>query len=177
MAQSQRLNARRGAREAEGRKILASAALGAVLVAIRNRWGRSSSQDPRDRTADGQSGGRGRSAEKPTEIPALGWKDILWRVKDEVTKDNLSAVAAGVAFYALLAIVPALGAMVSIYGLVADVQDVEQQIAVLAPIMPGEALEILREQLHRIASEAGTQARCRCPDRNCTCLMECHQGG
>ena len=44
---------------------------------------------------------RGREAETPMEIPAPGWKDILFRVKDEIAADHVSLVAAGVAFYAL----------------------------------------------------------------------------
>ena len=69
---------------------------------------------------------RGRAADTPSEIPAAGWRDVLWRVKDEMAKDNLSLVAAGVAFYALLAIFPAIAAVVSIYGLVVDPQTVER---------------------------------------------------
>ena len=47
---------------------------------------------------------RGRSADRPREIPKAGWRDIFWRVKDEMTRDNLSIVAAGVAFYGLLSL-------------------------------------------------------------------------
>ncbi len=61
---------------------------------------------------------RGRTAMRPGSIPWQGWKDILLRTKEDLSKDNLSIVAAGVAFYALLAIFPAIGAMVAIYGLV-----------------------------------------------------------
>src|SRR4051794_13997133 len=65
--------------------------------------------------------GRGREATSPTEIPARGWKDTLWRVYDEINKDRILAVAAGVTFfYGLLALFPALAALVSIYGLFAD---------------------------------------------------------
>ena len=63
---------------------------------------------------------RGRAATKPSEIPAKGWKDILWRVYQEVSGDRVLSVAAGVTFYALLAIFPAIAAFVSRYGLVAD---------------------------------------------------------
>ncbi len=59
---------------------------------------------------------RGREADVPRELPKLGWRDILWRTYEEVSKDNISLVAAGVAFYLILALVPALGAVVSIYG-------------------------------------------------------------
>ena len=140
----------------DGRRVLASAALGALLVAIRNRW-RSAGQ-PRTGHQPAEAGGdRGRAAESPSEIPARGWRDIALRVKDEISTDNLSAIAAGVAFYALFAIVPALGALVSIYGLFADPLDVEEQIAAIAGILPGEALEIIKDQLHRAAAGAETK--------------------
>src|SRR5690242_3622872 len=64
--------------------------------------------------------GRGRSAEKPSDIPARGWKDILWRVYEGISDDRILANAAAVTFYALLALFPALAALVSIYGLFAD---------------------------------------------------------
>jgi membrane protein len=58
--------------------------------------------------------GRGREASTPTEIPAQGWKDILWRVWEEIGQDRVMAVAAGVTFYGLLAIFPAIAAFVSL---------------------------------------------------------------
>ena len=71
----------------------------------------------RPRTDDG---GRGRSAEKPSDIPARGWKDILWRVYAGISDDRILANAAAVTFYALLALFPAIAALVSIYGLFAN---------------------------------------------------------
>jgi membrane protein len=100
--------------------------------------------------------GRGRAAETPREIPAPGWRDVLWRVKDEMSRDNLSLVAAGVAFYALLAIFPAIAAVVSIYGLVADPQTVEQQLAATSQVLPEQARSIIEEQLTRVTSGAST---------------------
>ena len=99
---------------------------------------------------------RGRAADTPRQIPAAGWRDVLWRVKDEVARDNLSLVAAGVAFYALLAIFPALAAIVSIYGLLADPQTVEQQLAATSQVLPEQARSIIQEQLTRVASGAPT---------------------
>ena len=63
---------------------------------------------------DSLSGRRGRLAEKPSEIPAKGWKDILWRVYEGVQNDRILLVAAGVTFYALLALFPATAALVSL---------------------------------------------------------------
>src|SRR5207302_3646723 len=63
--------------------------------------------------------GRGRGADAPTHIPWRGWKDILWRVYGDIGKHRLLLAAAGVTFYAMLAVVPAITALVSLYGLFA----------------------------------------------------------
>jgi membrane protein len=99
--------------------------------------------------------GRGRRADTPGELPAKGWKDILWRVYEEQSKDNISIVAAGVAFYALLAIFPAVAAAVSLYGLVADPATIEQHIEQLAGFLPGEGVQILRDQARSVAQASG----------------------
>jgi membrane protein len=70
--------------------------------------------------AGNQEEGRGRGAVAPSEIPRSGWRDIALRVKNEISKDNIDMVAAGVALYALMAIFPALIALISLYGWFAD---------------------------------------------------------
>lgn len=97
----------------------------------------------------------GRQAHHPSQIPAKGWWQIALRVKDEVSSDNISIIAAGIAFYGLLAIFPGIAALVSIYGLVADPADVERQAATLSSVMPGEAWGILKQQLHKVATGGG----------------------
>jgi membrane protein len=97
--------------------------------------------------------GRGRHADTPQQIPARGWWDILWRVKAEMSKDNLSVLSAGIAFYSLLAIFPALAAAVSIYGLVFDPHGVEQQLSSVISIIPEEARKIITDQLTMITSQ------------------------
>lgn len=97
--------------------------------------------------------GRGRDADTPTEIPARGWKDILWRTYEEFNKDRIMSVAAGVTYYALLALFPAIAALVSIYGLFADPGTIQDHLNTLAGILPGGALDIIREQVIRIASQ------------------------
>src|SRR6185369_3771881 len=61
--------------------------------------------------------GRGRSARDPSEMPAKGWKDILYRVYENISDHRVLALAAGMTFYSLLAIFPALAALVAVYGL------------------------------------------------------------
>lgn len=98
-------------------------------------------------TAAETSARRGRRAESPRGIPARGWGDILWRVKDQISDDRISIVAAGVAFYGLLALFPALVAFVAIYGLVADPQQVESHISAISSLLPAQASEIVMGQL------------------------------
>jgi membrane protein len=98
---------------------------------------------------------RGRKAETPSEIPAKGWWDIGKRVLQEFGNDRVLLVAAGVTFYAILALFPAIGALVSIYGLVADPETINAQLANLQGVMPGGAVEIIGEQVKRIAAKGG----------------------
>jgi membrane protein len=101
---------------------------------------------------------RGRLAEEPTDIPPRGWKDILLRTKAETKQDRVNLVSAGVAFYALLAAVPALVAVVSIYGLVANPSTIDRQMNSWLGTAPREVRELLRTQLQSITENARTQA-------------------
>ena len=103
-----------------------------------------------------QSSDRGRSAPSPTEIPSEGWRDIALRVKDQLSADNVSIIAAGVAFYAVLALFPALAALVSLYGITMDPQDIEQHVASVSALLPQEARSIINEQLKSVAESAGS---------------------
>jgi membrane protein len=96
--------------------------------------------------------GRGRLACSPPQIPSQGWKDVLWRTWHEVGRDRLPATAGGITFYALLAIFPAIGAFVSLYGLFADVDAVSRQLADLAVFVPASVLTLIAEQMIRLAT-------------------------
>ena len=63
--------------------------------------------------------------------PEAGWKDIFWRTYNEVISDHVMLIAAGVTFYALLALVPGLTALVSIYGLFADPVTLDRHMVLL----------------------------------------------
>src|SRR5690242_1684971 len=97
--------------------------------------------------------GRGRSAEKPSDIPARGWKDILWRVYAGISDDRILANAAAVTFYALLALFPAIAALVSIYGLFADPATIQQQLDAVSGVLPGGAVDVIRDQLNSLAAQ------------------------
>ncbi len=99
---------------------------------------------------------RGRSARRPSEIPAKGWRDIALRVWTELTVDHVTVVSAGVAFFGLLAIFPAIGALISIAGLVMDPATIEAQIESTASVLPQNAATILQEQARSVASNSGT---------------------
>ena len=100
--------------------------------------------------------GRGRGADTPGEIPASGWKDVLWRTYQEITNDRVLLVAAGVTFYLLLALAPLLAAFVSIYGLFLDPAEIAAQASALAGVVPGGAVDILTGQLERLAQAGGS---------------------
>jgi membrane protein len=108
-------------------------------------------------TPDAQEPGRGRGATRLAEIPGLGWKDILWRTYHEVTNDHVMLIAAGVTFYALLALVPALTALVSIYGIFADPVTLDRHMELLEGLIPSGGLDIVREQLRRLAAQGQTK--------------------
>ena len=89
----------------------------------------------------------GRDALQPLDIPLRGWWQVAEeRVFTESSRDNLSVVAAGCAFYALFAIFPAISALISLYGLVADPANVEQSFGMLGHVLPQQAYDIVIEQ-------------------------------
>jgi membrane protein len=98
---------------------------------------------------------RGRQATRPGEVPARGWLDVLKRTFWAIRETNASIVAAGVAFYAFLALVPALIAVVAIYGLVANPADVKDQITSFTDALPRDAQRLLSNQLSSITRKAG----------------------
>ena len=80
-----------------------------------------------DKPGDGHTQARpGRRADRPSELPSLGWRDILWRVWTAVNEDRILLVAAGATFYLLLALFPFFAALVSLYGFVAKITNHQQ---------------------------------------------------
>ncbi|SFT76833.1 membrane protein [Geodermatophilus amargosae] len=94
-------------------------------------------------------------AEAPTQIPARGWKQIVKRAWAENNADNMPIIAGGVAFFAFLAIFPALIATISIYGLVASPETVERQITELSAQLPESAASLIGDQLTSITQNSG----------------------
>jgi membrane protein len=105
--------------------------------------------------AEVADGGRGRQAEQPQQIPPRGWREIALRLKTDLKQDQVPLLAAGVAFYALLSLFPAIIAGVSIYGLVADPDTVRDQIAKLTGMLSPETATLIGEQIKQITAGAG----------------------
>jgi len=99
---------------------------------------------------------RGRAAKWPMQIPLLGWKDVGYRVWREMSRDNLYLVAAGVAYYWLLAIFPTLALLLSVYGLVSDPSEVDRQLDAMGAILPHRIVAILGGQMAALAKAPGS---------------------
>jgi membrane protein len=97
----------------------------------------------------------GIEAEKPSEIPWAGWKQIVKRAWAEHKADNMPIIAGGVAFFGFLSIFPALIALLSLYGLVATPETVARQVEDLSAQLPDAAAEIIEEQLNAIVANSG----------------------
>jgi membrane protein len=121
---------------------LAIAAAMAVYASVAER--RRRQLGPVGRAGDGS---RGRLAEEPQQMTLAGWHDILWRVVGDISRDNISLMAAGIAFYALLSLAPAFTALVALYGLAFDPAEVQSQIKAVEGIIPPEAQRVIAGQL------------------------------
>jgi membrane protein len=97
----------------------------------------------------------GRGVRRPRELSASGWWDVLRAVKDGVSEDRLTIIAAGVAFYALLAVFPALAALVSLYGLMFDPQAVVQQLESMRGVLPAQAIDLVLRQMQSLQGDRG----------------------
>src|SRR4051794_21947789 len=129
--------------------------LGVLLIACGIGWRRAGNASPAGGDTSQSETGRGRSAETPSEIPASGWKDIFWRVYRGISENRILLVAAGVTFYALLAIFPGIAALISIYGLFADPASVANHLDTIANVAPGGAIDLLRDEMTRLTSQGG----------------------
>jgi membrane protein len=100
--------------------------------------------------------GRGREAVSPAEIPARGWTDILWRVLWSIPEDRILSTAGGVAFFALLAVFPAIATIVSLYGFFADAKVIGQHLNILAGLLPAGVIEMLATHIASVAQQDNT---------------------
>ena len=94
-----------------------------------------------------QSGRRGHDAASPSEMPRTAWGDIARRTWTRTWQDNVGLVAAGVTYYGFLALVPLLGIVVMVYGLLAEPQTVVDNVRTLTNILPPDVARLIAEQL------------------------------
>jgi membrane protein len=101
--------------------------------------------------------GRGRFSSNPLRIPGAGWKDILWRTYVRTGQDRLLATAAGVVFFGLLAVFPAITALVSCYGLFANPSTIGANLQTLAVMLPEGSFQIVQDQIGRVLAKGNTE--------------------
>jgi len=101
--------------------------------------------------------GPGRPFRNLFQIPRAGWKDILWRTYERTGEDRLLATAGGVVFFGLLAVFPAITALVSCYGLFANPSTIGDNLQTLALMLPEGAFQIVQDQISRVVSKGNTQ--------------------
>jgi membrane protein len=95
------------------------------------------------------------SASSGAKAARVSWIDVLKQLYARFSKDRVMAVAAGVTFYALLSIFPAIAAFVSLYGLIGDPGKIQGYLDTMKDVLPGGAIEVISDQVKRIASKGG----------------------
>jgi membrane protein len=115
---------------------------------------------PAPQPANPAVAGRGNLAREvsqpnPLQIPWAGWKDILWRSYVRSGEDRLLATAAGVVFFGLLAVFPAITALVSCYGLFANPSTIGGNLQTLALMLPEGSFQIVQDQIARVLDQGG----------------------
>jgi membrane protein len=82
-----------------------------------------------------------------------GWVHIGWRVFVSIFKHRLLTTSGGVAFFALMAIFPALATIVSLYSLFADPHAIPQRVALLAGVVPSSIVDLIKEEIQSLAEK------------------------
>lgn len=94
--------------------------------------------------------------ETPWQLSRNSWMAIGKRVIHQFSSDRVTSVAGGVTFFGLLALFPAITALVSIYGLLADPSTIAGNLEMLDQVLPEGAMELIEGQVTAIASASGT---------------------
>lgn len=95
---------------------------------------------------------RGRTARSPLQIPAKGLIDVGTRIYTTMVEDNLGLLAAGIAFYGLLSLFPAITAGVALAGIVTDPGYLVDMSTAISSVLPSAAAEILMGQLTSVVT-------------------------
>lgn len=97
---------------------------------------------------------RGRAARNPFQIGWRGWWDIMVRVVERVSIDNLGLITAGVTFYIFLALIPAMIAVVSFYGITTSSLTLQTHVSFLHGYLPDQAIEWIAAEIGRLSMAA-----------------------
>ena len=95
----------------------------------------------------------GRFARRVVDIPRAGWRDIVWRVHRRLDEHHMSLLAGGVSFFLILSVFPAIGSVVSLYGLLADPTVLQNQLDNFAGVLPTEARSLLADHFSRFVQQ------------------------
>ena len=118
---------------------------------------------------------RDTAARMPTTRPRVrraSWKTILWRIYERSNDDRLLATAAGVVFFGLLAVFPAVTALVSCYGLFADPATIGANLQTLALMLPEGSFQIVQDQIARVLAKGHAALGGNVPVRPCARDLE-----
>jgi membrane protein len=99
---------------------------------------------------------RRRRADSPAEIAWPGWRAALRRTLREMLSERISIVAAGCAFYATLALFPAISMLISVYGLLFDPVTILPQLAFLQDLLPPAAFQLIADRVQVLVSKPQT---------------------
>ncbi len=113
--------------------------------------------DPETSKGEPDPNAPGRSASRPTQMGWAAWRQVLGRVWRGIATDHLSIIAAGVAFFGVLAIFPTIAALIAVYGLVADPHQVAKTLEAVRPLLPGAVFDVIAGQVGALV--AAPQAR------------------
>lgn len=99
----------------------------------------------------------GRGAKRPREFSAKAWRGVIVRTGSGIGRHHISIIAAGVAFFGILASFPALAALIALYGFVADPTDIARSLDELRPVLPHDVYVIIEGQVTQLVSAGRTR--------------------
>ncbi|HEY0184305.1 MAG TPA: YihY/virulence factor BrkB family protein [Rhodopila sp.] len=82
------------------------------------------------------------------------WHGLLGRTLRASTTDRASLAAAGCAFYATLALFPAISMLISVYGMILDPVTAEQQLSALSGLLPTPAFTLIEDRVHQLVTQS-----------------------
>jgi membrane protein len=98
----------------------------------------------------------GKNARRPRQFRWADWRAILGRVWTRLGRDRLSLIAAGVAFYGMLAFFPGIAAVIGLYGMIADPAVIASQMELLASILPPDVFALIESQVDELLARQST---------------------